>query len=112
MIIRAEQDHLLFITQPDYAAAAADLVIHVEGFAHHPRRAGIELAVREHNHGWMELDETLVFDPAAGRAPAPASVKVRRVPNRPYATVDELREALGRAPAQILAGTVGGGPRS
>ena len=38
MIIRPQQGSLLFITQPDHAAAAADLVAHFDGFADNPRR--------------------------------------------------------------------------
>lgn len=68
MIIRPDGDQLIFITQPDHASAAADLVAQFEGFASHPRRGEIALAVREHDHGWQDIDEHLVFDPAAGRA--------------------------------------------
>jgi hypothetical protein len=68
MIIRPDQDQLIFISQPDHASAAAELVAHFEGFALHPRRGEIALAVREHDHGWADIDEHLVFDPAAGRA--------------------------------------------
>lgn len=68
MIIRPDQDQLIFMTQPDHASAAADLVAHFDGFASHPRRDEIALAVREHDHGWQAIDEELVFDPAAGRA--------------------------------------------
>lgn len=68
MIIRPQQDALLFITQPDHAAAAADLVTHFDGYAANPRRDDIHLAVREHDCGWRELDDDLVFDVASGRA--------------------------------------------
>lgn len=68
VIIRPQQDSLLFITQPDHAAAAADLVQHFDGFATNPRRAEIHLAVREHDCGWHEMDRDLVFDAALGKA--------------------------------------------
>lgn len=68
MIIRVEPDQLIFITQPDHAAAAADLAVHFEGFASHPRRDDIALAVRAHDDGWQGIDRDLVFDAAAGRA--------------------------------------------
>ena len=68
MIIRPQQGSLLFITQPDHAAAAADLVAHFDGFADNPRRQQIHLAVRDHDCGWQELDDDVVFDDASGRA--------------------------------------------
>jgi hypothetical protein len=68
VIIRPQQEVLLFITQPDHAAAAADLVSQFQGFAANPRHADIHLAVLEHDNGWRELDEDLVFDEASGRA--------------------------------------------
>ena len=68
VIIRPQQGSLLFITQPDHAAAAADLVQHFDGFATNPRRVEIHLAVREHDSGWHELDRDLVFDAARGKA--------------------------------------------
>jgi hypothetical protein len=68
MIIRRDGTSLLFVTQPDHARLAADLLNHWQGFAAHPRRAALLLAAREHDNGWRELDEELVFDPAEGRA--------------------------------------------
>lgn len=68
VIIRPQQGSLLFITQPDHAAAAADLVQHFDGFRSNPRRAEIHLAVREHDSGWHQVDRDLVFDGEHGRA--------------------------------------------
>jgi hypothetical protein len=68
MIIRRDGTCLLFITQPDHARLAADLLNQWKGFADHPRRAALLLAAREHDNGWRELDEELVFDSAEGRA--------------------------------------------
>ena len=68
MIIRRQADSLLFITQPDHAAAAADLVAHFDGFAANPRRQDIHLAVLEHDAGWRQLDDEIVFDAGSGHA--------------------------------------------
>jgi hypothetical protein len=58
MIIQADGDFFLFITQPDHARLAADAIAHwtADGFAHHPRRAVILLATCEHDNGWIEED--------------------------------------------------------
>src|SRR5919109_186080 len=68
MIIRREGTSLLFVTQPDHARLAADLLAQWKGLADHPRRAALLLAAREHDNGWRELDEELVFDASEGRA--------------------------------------------
>jgi hypothetical protein len=68
VIIRRQDDSLLFITQPDHAAAAADLVAQFDGFAGNPRRQDIHLAVLEHDAGWQVLDDEIVFDAGSGRA--------------------------------------------
>src|SRR4051794_41866639 len=68
MIIRQDGTSLLFVTQPDHARLAADLLTHWKGFADHPRRVALLLAAREHDNGWRELDDALVFDSAAGGA--------------------------------------------
>jgi hypothetical protein len=68
LILRPEPGSLLFITQPDHALAAALLVEHFDGFVTHPRRAAILLAVREHDNGWRELDDRVVFDDENGGA--------------------------------------------
>ena len=43
MIIRRQGDSLLFMTQPDHARLAADLLAHwtADGFASHPRREAV-----------------------------------------------------------------------
>ena len=58
MIVVAEQDTWLFITQPDHAAFAAELTSlwRAEGVPDHPRRADLLFAVREHDNGWREAD--------------------------------------------------------
>ena len=79
MIVRPESGSLLFITQPDHAVLAADLADRFDGLDVHPRRDEIRLAVREHDNGWRELDDEIVFDTANGRAfdfiTAPESLK-------------------------------------
>jgi hypothetical protein len=101
MIIRADGASLLFITQPDHARLAADLLNHWKGFADHPRRPALLLAAREHDNGWRELDEELVFDPAEGRGfdfiTAPDPVKQEVWPRG----VDRLAEASLYAAALV-----------
>ena len=79
MIVRPESGSLIFITQPDHAILAADLADRFDGLDAHPRRDEIRLAVREHDNGWRELDDEIVFDAANGRAfdfiTAPDSLK-------------------------------------
>ena len=69
MIIRPDGDTLLFVTQPDHARLAAELLARWEadGFPAHPRREMILLAAREHDNGWRELDDEIVFDSVAGK---------------------------------------------
>src|SRR3954453_3237912 len=101
MIIRQDGTSLLFVTQPDHARLAADLLTHWKGFADHPRRAALLLAAREHDNGWRELDDALVFDSAAGRAldfiTAPDPVKHAVWPRG----VDRLAEASPYAAALV-----------
>jgi hypothetical protein len=70
VIIRPQDNSLLFITQPDHARLAADLLAHwtADGFATHPRREAILLAAREHDNGWREIDGTPLFSSATGTA--------------------------------------------
>jgi hypothetical protein len=58
VIIRADGDSLLLITQPDHARLAADILAcwREGGFADHPRRDVILEAAREHDNGWIEED--------------------------------------------------------
>ena len=101
MIIRPDGNALLFITQPDHARLAADLLDHWPEVAGHPRREAIALAVREHDNGWRELDTEMVFDTAAGRAldfiDAPEGVKQSVWPRG----VDRLAEASPYAAALV-----------
>lgn len=69
MIIRETGNAQLFITQPDHAELAASIMgaWRGDGFETHPRRDVILEAVREHDNGWIEEDETTIVD-ARGRA--------------------------------------------
>jgi len=63
MIVRPVGNDLLFITQPDHARLAAEIIAawQLDGFPDHPRRDAILVAAREHDNGWREEDaETLV----------------------------------------------------
>ncbi len=70
MIIRRHDDSLLFMTQPDHARLAADLLAHwsADDFAAHPRREALLLAAREHDNGWREVDAVPLFSVATGQA--------------------------------------------
>ena len=65
MIVVTEQDTWLFITQPDHAAFAAELMSlwRAEGVPEHPRRAALLFAVREHDNGWREADAAPRWNP-------------------------------------------------
>ena len=61
MIIQRRGDQLLFITQPDHAAVAAEIMARWQpgGLADHPRREAILTATRHHDEGWREEDVEL-----------------------------------------------------
>jgi len=64
MIVASEQDSWRFVTQPDHAAFAAELLSlwRAEGVPEHPRRADLLFAVREHDNGWREADAAPRWD--------------------------------------------------
>ena len=64
MIIRKEKDALLFVTQPDHAALAAEIMGQWRGHSlvDHPRRQEILRAVHEHDNGWIEEDRETHVD--------------------------------------------------
>jgi hypothetical protein len=66
MIIRRDRKDFLFITQPDHARLAAEIIAHwrTDGFPDNPRRDSILLAAREHDNGWIEEDEMTHVDAA------------------------------------------------
>jgi hypothetical protein len=61
VIIRRDSDVLLFITQPDHARLAAEIMAawREGGFDAHPRRDAIRRATVEHDNGWIEEDAQL-----------------------------------------------------
>ena len=84
MIVVTEQDTWRFITQPDHAAFAAELLSlwRAEGVPEHPRRADLLFAVREHDNGWREADAAPRWDPQRRRPhdfltmPRPARIEI------------------------------------
>ena len=64
MIIRRQQDALIFIEQADHARMAADILSdwQADGFPSNPRREAILLAALEHDNGWREEDASTHVD--------------------------------------------------
>jgi hypothetical protein len=100
MILRADGDSLVAITQSDHARLAADLMAlwHRSDFRAHPRRDEILFAIREHDNGWREADAAPRIDPESGRPRAFFAVPpgermeiwnrgVARHRNRPFAAL-------------------------
>lgn len=58
MIVAQLSDQLRLVTQNDHAAFAVELLglWRREPLPHHPRRASLLRAVREHDNGWREAD--------------------------------------------------------
>jgi hypothetical protein len=81
MIVRADGDSLLLITQPDHARLARDIVaaVRTEPALDTPARETVLFATREHDNGWIEVDAEPTIDPATGRPcdfmSGPAAVK-------------------------------------
>jgi hypothetical protein len=107
MIIRQDGDHLLFITQPDHARLAAEVMSawRADGLPDHPRREAILSAVREHDNGWIEEDTETHVDGAGNPldfVAVPPAVKHRIWPRaigrlgerRPYEAALVAQHAL------------------
>jgi len=107
MIIRSRGDDLLFITQPDHARLAEQILAawRADGFPDHPRRDAILYAAREHDNGWREEDaETLVDGSGAPldfiTAPIPIKHRIwpravsRLASDRPYEAALVAQHAL------------------
>ena len=64
MIIRTENSGLVFIRQPDHAAAAAELMAAwtLDGLPGNPRRDSILSAIRSHDDGWVEEDDEMTVN--------------------------------------------------
>lgn len=69
MIVVEDGSSLLFVTQPDHARFAAELLAlwRTDGLPGHPRRQRLLTAVREHDNGWQEADAAPRVDPTSGR---------------------------------------------
>lgn len=69
MIVARDSGSLLFVTQPDHARFAAELLAlwRADGLPDHPRRAELLVAVREHDNGWREADAAPRWNAAAER---------------------------------------------
>jgi len=68
LIIRTEDSGLVFIRQPDHAAAAAELMAAwtLDGLPRNPRRDSILSAIRSHDNGWIEEDDAMTVSEAHG----------------------------------------------
>lgn len=107
MIVVTEQDTWLFITQPDHAAFAAELLSlwRADGVPDHARRSDLLFAVREHDNGWREADAAPRWDSERRRPhdfltmPREARIEVwergvsRFAGERPYAALLITRHA-------------------
>lgn len=69
MIVAPDHGSLLFVTQPDHARFAAELLAlwRADGLPDHPRRAELLFAVREHDNGWREADAAPRWNAERGR---------------------------------------------
>ncbi len=69
MIVRAFENDLLLITQPDHAALAAQIIAfwRRDGFPGSPQRESVLLATRDHDNGWEAEDRTPTIEPATGK---------------------------------------------
>lgn len=67
MIVRATDNVLHLITQPDHAALARRVMERWAPLHDVERRASILLAVEEHDNGWQEPDAAPTVDPASGK---------------------------------------------
>lgn len=107
MIIRADGNSLLFITQPDHARLAAEAIAHwqLDGFAEHPRRSRILRATEQHDNGWIEEDEATHVDSEGVpldfvAVPAPVRQQIwpravaRMMPEDPYAAALIAQHAI------------------
>jgi hypothetical protein len=108
MIVVPEGSALRFITQPDHAHFAGELLSlwRTGGAPAHPRRADLLFAAREHDNGWREADAAPRWDAERGRPynfltlPREDRISVwergacRFAADRPYAALLITRHAL------------------
>ena len=69
MIVRHEDDDFLLVTQPDHAALSGRIMAAwcADGLPASPTRETVLLATREHDNGWIEVDDRPRLDAAGGR---------------------------------------------
>jgi Protein of unknown function (DUF3891) len=69
MIVVPEGSSWLFVTQPDHAHFAGELLSlwRAGGLPAHPRREDLLFAAREHDNGWREADAAPRWDAGRGR---------------------------------------------
>ena len=107
MIVRAQGDRQLLITQPDHAALAARMMRawRADGLPDSPRRSLILHAVERHDHGWTALDAAPLVNDETGEIldfiSAPDAVKrsvwpdaVAQLEATPYAAALVAQHAL------------------
>jgi hypothetical protein len=107
VIIRANGDQLLLITQIDHAALAERIMAswRADGLPHSPRRDAILFATRRHDDGWLNDDKAPMVDEATGRVQdyvhAPDNVRrgiwpkgVERLARHPHAAALVAQHAL------------------
>jgi hypothetical protein len=105
MIVRASDEVLHLITQPDHAALAGRIMRQWEPLQRAERRMSIIFAIDEHDNGWREPDAAPSVDPATGAVldfvHIPASVRqsvwpraVARLSRDPWAAALVAQHAL------------------
>jgi hypothetical protein len=69
VIVVREESAYLFVTQPDHARFAGELLSlwRADGLPYHPRREDLLFAAREHDNGWREADAAPRWDAARER---------------------------------------------
>ena len=65
VIVRPDGDDLLLVTQPEHAALSGRIMAtwRRDGLPSSPTRETVLLATREHDNGWLEVDEQPELDP-------------------------------------------------
>ena len=68
MIVRPDGDRLLLVTQPDHAALSGRIMAAWRGddLPASPTRETVLRAAREHDNGWLEVDDRPALDAAGG----------------------------------------------
>lgn len=108
MIVVSEDSAFLFITQPDHAHLAGEILSlwRADGLPDNPRRDDLLFAAREHDNGWREADAAPRWNAERGRPhdfitlPAGERIAVwergvcRFAAARPYASLLIARHAL------------------